>query len=134
MTSNRRALRILAYTAVAVLAAAGCFWAAWRSINGPPYVLIITPADEGAAVQFIRPTGSAGKDLASPWFVIAGPVSSPSKTVLASAATEVPGGIIEFADTTITPGRFRVRLGGKVFDVMEARIVVDSIDHEWTPR
>jgi hypothetical protein len=43
----------------------------------------------------------------------------------------IPGGRIEFADTTLMPGRFTIRLGQTVFDVMPSRINVDGQDFEW---
>jgi hypothetical protein len=64
-------------------------------------------------------------------FDVAGPVARAYRVELVSDDVVIPEGTIEFSDVTILPGRFRIRLGGSEFDVMEARILVDGKEHAW---
>lgn len=128
-----RMFRVSIWTAVAVIAAAGGSAVLWKWVNRSPFILIIEPKGGGGVVQFIQPESSSGGELRSPRFEIAGPVSKALRIVLTSRKVEVPGAVVEHGDTTITPGAFRLRFGDRVFEVMEARIIVDSISHDWIP-
>jgi hypothetical protein len=109
-----------------------CLW--WQSVNGPPYLLSIKPSGESAVVKFEQRDSREGGDLVSPSIAVPIRVDHESAIELSSGHVQVPGGIIEFADTTLMPGRFRIRFGDETLDVMEARIIVDGVDRAWIPK
>lgn len=98
-----------------------------RSVSGPPFRLVIEPAGDQAHVTFLRP----GTGLKSRDFAVNMNISKRCEVVLESAAVQIPGGRIEFADTTVLPGRFRLRLGDSRFDVMQVGIDVDGRMSDW---
>jgi hypothetical protein len=100
----------------------------FHSLDGPPFQLVIEPdGDNHATVQFTQ----AGRGLTSKSFRIDGHIEKRDVVVLDSPAAAIPGGHIEFADTTLLPGRFTIRLGQIVFDVMVGGIRVDGRFSEW---
>jgi hypothetical protein len=121
--------------AVTVVALVGCFIGLLivqrHLLAGPPFVLRLEPDGEHATVQFVNPKLVSNNEIASPKFAIDTRQSAPFETKLMSSETIVPGGTIEFSDTTMLPGRFRIRFGNRVFDVMSSRIVVDGKDTDW---
>ncbi|WP_435016215.1 hypothetical protein TA3x_003779 [Tundrisphaera sp. TA3] len=100
-----------------------------ESIQGEPYQMMLRNADGRAVVQFSQPD----RGLVSPEFPIDIPIETPRVAVLRSERLDVPGCEVEFFDPTILPGRFQIRIGKVLFDVMPARIVVDDVDHGWKP-
>lgn len=98
------------------------------SVSGPPFRLIIEPEDDHARVHFLQPgTGQVSKT-----FPISLRLDDRREVVLDSATVAIPSGRIEFADTTILPGRFKLRFGDTLFDVMQRGINVDGQLSEWT--
>lgn len=96
--------------------------------DGEAYRLTLERRADGQVVaQFTRPDFK----LASPEFPVDLPIDKPQAAVLRSHELSIPGCIIEFCDTTTLPGRFRVRIGKSLFDVMEARIEVDGRVFDW---
>jgi hypothetical protein len=93
-----------------------------------PYRLTLKRRADGQVVaQFARPD----LKMVSPEFPIDLPIGEPHAAILRSRELSIPGCIIEFCDTTILPGRFRVRIGKSLFDVMEARIEADGRVFDW---
>jgi hypothetical protein len=45
----------------------------------------------------------------------------------------IPGCVVEFYDTTLLPGRFQIRIGDVLFDVMERGIEVGGKEVDWKP-
>ena len=89
--------------------------------------MIIEPEDDHATVQFVQP----GRDRVSRRFRIEGRFEEREVVVLNSANVTVPGGHIQFTDTTLMPGRFTILIGETVFDVMPGGIDVDGRPFEW---
>jgi hypothetical protein len=89
--------------------------------------MIVEPNDGHATVQFMQP----GTGLISKSFSIDGQFEGREVVVLDSPTVTIPGGRIDFADTTLMPGRFTIRLGETIFDVMPRGIDVDGQHFEW---
>jgi hypothetical protein len=100
-----------------------------KSLNGPPFQLVVEQNDDHATVQFMQ----AQTGLISKVFPIDidRHFEGRQVVVLDSASVIIPGGRIEFADTTLLPGRFTIRVGQTVFDVMQSGIDVDGQPFEW---
>jgi hypothetical protein len=129
ISRHRSQFVALAVTAILVLA---LYWL-WRSANGLPYLLHMKASENGAAVQFSMRDSGAGQARVSPIFKVPVSISSDSQITLTSPNVTIPQGLIEFSDTTTMPGRFRIRFGDVVLDVMEARIIADGVSHNWVP-
>ena len=104
-----------------------------KYVQGAPFVLRITPTANGAIVEVRCDTREGGK-LVSPRFDVPGHYSESCEVVLSSRHVVIPGGKVKFADTTILPGRFTIQLGRVELDVMESRILVDGVSHNWERR
>ncbi len=100
-----------------------------RALGGEPFRMTVEPDDGQAIVQFVQP--DAG--LISESFQVKIRCEKHEEIVLSSASAKIPGGEIEFADTTLLPGRFMIRIGGSRFDVMQRRIDVDGKPSDWRP-
>jgi hypothetical protein len=98
----------------------------WQSLNGPPFQMVVEPDDDHATVRFI----DAGTGLVSDSFRIDRRVAERQVVVLDSDSVTIPEGQIEFSDTTLMPGRFTIRIGQTIFDVMSRGINVDG-EHFW---
>ena len=98
-----------------------------QMVGRQPYHMVIQPDDDHAVVHFFQP----GKGLISRSIRLDIPVQKRENVVLDSPSTAIPGGRIEFADTTILPGRFKIRIAETLFDVMVNRIEVDGKPIEW---
>jgi hypothetical protein len=92
------------------------------AVQPEPYRMTLRRADGRAFVRFAR----AEVKLVSPEFRVDIPVEKPQEVVLRSDAVAIPGCVIEFCDTTILPGRFKIRIGDALYDVMERGIVVEG--------
>lgn len=99
----------------------------FRLFDGPPYQMVIEPEDDHAIVRFTQ----AGARLFSKPFRIDHHVERREVVVLDSPAAKIPGGSIVFADTTVMPGKFTIRIGEKRFDVMSRGIEVDGESFDW---
>jgi hypothetical protein len=97
-------------------------------LDDEPYRLTIRPIDGVAEVQFRQP----GPHLVSPQFRVDLELESPLTLVLDSCDVKIPGGSIEFCDTSPLPGRFRMTIGRTAFDVMEAYMEVNGTTYGWT--
>lgn len=98
-----------------------------RSASRQPYRLVIEPDDGHSVVHFAQP----GRALMSRGFRVDVHVEKRMNLVLDSSSTAIPEGRVEFADTTILPGRFKVRIGQSLFDVMERGLEVDGSSSGW---
>ncbi|BBO35372.1 hypothetical protein PLANPX_4984 [Lacipirellula parvula] len=94
-------------------------------------MLVMTPANHGAMLQFVQPEGSGGDAEVSPLFLVDVELDAPAVRVLNSGSVEVPGGEVEFHDMTITPGAFHLRFGDDLYRVMESRVEVGGVSYEW---
>jgi len=86
----------------------------------------VEPEDDHATVRFI----DAGPGLVSDAFQIDRRIAERQVVVLDSDSVTIPGGQIEFSDTTLLPGRFTIWIGPTIFDVMSRGIDVDG-EHFW---
>lgn len=82
-------------------------------------------------MQFVKRDSRNGGRFISPGFQVPLSISTDLQIALASSDVVVPQGTVEFADTTLLPGRFRIRFGSVVLDVMESQIIKDGISHNW---
>ncbi|MBD3672296.1 MAG: hypothetical protein HUJ26_02110 [Planctomycetaceae bacterium] len=98
-----------------------------NSIQGEPFQLRVIPEGEHCRIQFIQPD----RHLVSPEFSIDLEVSKSQTVELRSADIPITGMTVEFHAPTLLPGRFQIRIGQQLFDVMQARIVVDGTTYEW---
>jgi hypothetical protein len=96
-------------------------------LDGEPYTMTITPFEGGAQIQFLEPSAH----YVSPVFKVDVPFQSPYVVKLDSDELPIPGATIEFSDTTPMPGRFKIRVGQTLFDIMEERIFVDRREYSW---
>ncbi len=90
-----------------------------------PYRMTLKLFQGRGKVQFFEP----GNGYVSEEFEVDVPIKRPTVVVLDSPDVVIPGGVIEFCDGT--PGRFKIRLGGTLFDVMEVQIIVNGVYHDW---
>jgi hypothetical protein len=106
-------------------------FAFWIHHRNPAFVMIITARKDSSIVRFVQPRKYEGYRPTSPKFAVEAVVQKSLELELGDAAKNLPGATIEFSDTTILPGRIRIRYGGRTFDVMESRIIVDGADVSW---
>lgn len=97
--------------------------------NRQPFRMTLRPADGHAIVQFAQPD----RGISSPEFAADLPIDEAHAVDLRSGEVAVPGCRVEFYDTTMLPGRFRLWIGRTYFDVMERGIIVDGKEHDWQP-
>jgi hypothetical protein len=97
------------------------------ALRGKPFRMTLTPASGRCLMQFSQPD----RGLVSPMFIVDLPVGSPRAIELRSDAIPIPGCKVEFYDTTLLPGRFQLRVGKTLYDVMGARIEVDGKIYRW---
>lgn len=128
--SANRAL-VVTVALLLALAVALYFYSVWLRLNGPPFVVVMTPSESGALLQFVLPEGSGRDAEVSPLFHVDVELDSPIVRVLNSGSVEVPGGDIEFYDMTITPGAFHIRFGDDLYRVMEASVNVGGVSYGW---
>ncbi len=100
-------------------------------VNRPPFLLIITPADNHSIVQFIQPIGLDDKTVVSPKFLVDVEIDEPFQLALTSNKCAIPKAAIEHGDVTLLPGAFRIRFGDTTINVMPSRIIVDGKNYEW---
>lgn len=116
--------------AAIVLGWALLFWAApviRITLSKAPFEMIIEPESGQTVVYFRQPS----KALVSPRFPVNAPSIARTVVVLDSPEVKIPAGSVESCDTTLLPGYFVIHLGGKRFDIAEARILVDGKQVQW---
>ncbi len=96
-------------------------------LNGQPFRMVIEPDGNHAIVHFEQ----WDADLISKSVRIDSVTDERREIILDSTTAVIPGGHIEFADMTILPERFRIRVGQTLFDVMQRGIEVDGDASEW---
>ena len=94
--------------------------------NGP-FRIAFTPEPDTTVVQFTYPA----EHLQSPIFRVPKFVDDPFESELTSTETILPNATIEFADTTIMPGRFKIRVGDSLFDIMSSAINFNGVNYAW---
>jgi hypothetical protein len=120
----------LALAACAVLGALVLGWRTYVELSRrKPFLMHVGSAEGQGYVQFEQPD----RGWISPKFPMDGHPEGAWSVELRSGEAEIPGGEIEFSDTSLLPGHFRIRLGTRRFDVMEARLEVDGRPHRWEP-
>ena len=112
---------------IATMLAAAKF--AMNAIQGAPYEMTLRRSHGRAVVQFARPD----RRLVSPEFPINLPIEESRVAILRSDDVAIPNCVVEFYDTTILPGRFKIRIGDTLFDVMERGIIVGDKEYDWQP-
>jgi len=116
----------IAVAAVVLVSVAFATSKMWQPLNGPPFQMVVEPDENHATVRFI----DAVTGLVSDSFRIDRRIAERQVVVLDSDSVTIPGGQIEFCDTTLLPGRFTIRIGPTIFDVMSRGIDVDG-EHFW---
>lgn len=101
--------------------------------NRPAFVMVVTASTKSTTVKFVQPRGFDNLREESPDFLVEAAVAQSIELDLRDVEKSLPGATIEFSDTTILPGRIRIRYGGRTFDVMSSRIIVDGVDESWRP-
>jgi hypothetical protein len=96
-------------------------------LDDAPYRMTLTPFQGRGKVQFFEP----GKRYVSAEFEVDYPFQKPHVIILDSGYVVIPGGAIEFYDASPLPGRFQIRIGGTLFDVMEEHIFINGHYHAW---
>jgi hypothetical protein len=104
-----------------------------RSVSRPHFLMSVIAQRDSTTVQFIQPLGFNNHRMVSSKFTVLTTVEHSAEFELKNVPTKLNGAVIEFSDLTIPPGRIRIRFGGRIFDVMSARIIVDGKDEVWTP-
>lgn len=117
---------IVAISTVLVLMGLACVLVL-RSVQGSPYRMTLKPSDGRAVVQFEQPD----RNLLSDEFEIELKLETPRTFELRSGTIPFPDVTVEFHDTTLLPGRFRLRVGNTVFDVMQRAVIIDGHEHKW---
>jgi hypothetical protein len=107
-------------------------WISWQSVNRPPFVLVMTPADNGAMLQFVQPRGRDGYAEVSPLFFVEVELDMPIVRVLDSHHVDIPNGQVELGDVTVTPGAFHIRFGEDVYRVLDSDIELRGISYDWS--
>ena len=120
--ANIRLLSI-GFAASSILVATTVF----DAIQGEPFKMSLWSEKGESFVQF----GLPAEGLTSRKFPVKVPVDAPQVVDLRSRSSAIPGCKIEFFDTTILPGRFKIRIGASLYDVMERGIFVDGKEFEW---
>ena len=95
--------------------------------DGDPYVMQITPSPEGGKIRFFQPSAKR----VSPDFEMKYPFKFTYSIELTSSENVIPGGTIEFSDVSPLPGRFKIRIGDTLLDVMEQSIFVNDQVYGW---
>lgn len=104
-----------------------------HSASRPHFLMSVIAQRDSTAVQFIQPLGFNNHRMVSPMFTVSTTVERSAEFELKNASTKLNGAVIEYSDLTVSPGRIRIRFGGRTFDVMSARIIVDGKDEVWVP-
>ncbi len=105
-----------------------------QAASRPHFRMSVTVDHDSTEVHFVQPRARGdGNQLISPKFVVSSEVRRAIEFDMKDAARNFAGAVIEFSDMTIPPGRIRLRLGGRIFDVMSSRINVDGRDVAWLP-
>ena len=99
-------------------------------IQRAPFRMTLRPLDGHTVVQFEQPD----RNLLSDEFKVEVRVETPRTFSLRSGTISYPNVTVDFYDTTLLPGRFRIRVGRTLFDVMERGIIIDGNEHEWHKR
>ena len=128
--------RIPRYTVIAAawLASFGLIAAAvpilrefYRLETTPWYRVTIEGSGGRTLVRFAQPEAR----LVSPDFFVAGAPSATGTFMVGPGRVMIPGCEHEFWDHSPMGGRQKLRIGGVLFDLMEARVIVDGVDHGW---
>ncbi len=103
-----------------------------QAASRPHFRMSVTVDHDSTEVQFVQPR-ARGEDyrLISPKFVVSAEVRHAIEFDMKDAASNFAEAVIEFSDMTIPPGRIRLRFGGRTFDVMSSRMIVDGQDVAW---
>lgn len=120
---------------LAIALAAFFLWISFRQFlhERRPYQMMLQSVDGQTVVQFAWVDRL--HDLVSPEFPVNISAGSPHTVSLLSAdSVQIPGCRVEFFDRTILPGRFTLRIGDTVYDVMERAIIVDGKEFDWQQR
>lgn len=104
----------------------------WQSVNRPPFVLLMTPADSGAMLQFLKPRGRHGYPEISPLFLVDVNLDAPIVHVLDSHHVDIPNGQVELGDVTVTPGAFHIRFGDDVYRVLDSDVELRGKSYDWS--
>lgn len=107
-------------------------WIAWQGVNRPPFVLVMTPADNGAMLQFVQPRARDGYAEVSPLFFVQFELDMPIVRVLDSHHVDIPNGQVELGDVTVTPGVFHIRFGKDVYRVLDSDIELRGMRYDWS--
>ncbi len=99
--------------------------------NRPAFVMVVTAGTKATTVKFVQPRGFDNPRMVSPDFLVEAAVAQSIELDIRDVEKSLPGAKIEFSDTTILPGRIRIRYCGRTFDVMSSRIIVDGVDQSW---
>lgn len=128
---SRRAKATLIATGISLCMAlvAGAALTVRKAFGHEPFRMTLRPVDGHALVQFSHPD----QGLSSPEFRADLPLDEAHAINLRSGEVRVPGCRVEFYDTSILPGRFRLWVGRTYFDVMQRGIIVDGKEHDWRP-
>ena len=127
--SRRKRVALLVVGVYACVALMGFVAHAVGTLHREPFRLSLEPADGRTVVRFSQPD----RGLVSPDFPVDLEIEAPTVVDLRSGAATIPGSTIEFSDTTMWPGRFRIRVGRTLFDVMERGMIVDGVERDWRP-
>lgn len=98
-----------------------------RSVQRSPFRMTLKPSDGHAVLQF----GQPDRNLLSDEFNVELRLETARTFDLRSGTISFPNVTVEFYDTTRLPGRFRIRVGRTLFDVMERGVIIDGNEHEW---
>jgi hypothetical protein len=97
------------------------------AIQGEPYRMTLRRVNGQSIVQFAQvDIGSV-----SPQFPVNLPIETQQVVDLRSEDVSIPGCVVEFCDTTMLPGRFKIRIGEVTYDVMEKGIEVAGKVFDW---
>jgi hypothetical protein len=97
------------------------------AIQGEPYRMTLYRVNGQSVVQFAQ----VDVGCVSPQFPVNLPIESQQAVALRSKVVSIPGCVVEFCDTTILPGRFKIRIGEVTYDVMERGIEVEGKVFDW---
>lgn len=125
MSSRRKKVIVAIGTVVVFMGLA--FVLVVRSVQRSPFRMTLKPSNGRAVVQF----GQPDRNLLSDEFNVELWLETPRTFDLRSGAISCPNVKVEFYDTTLLPGRFRIRVGRTLFDVMERGVIIDGYEHAW---
>ena len=126
MTTRKVTILLSSLAAALVLACVGLL----GLIGGEPFRVMVQPAGDRATIQFERPDDG----LVSPVFPIDRVGLSRQVGGLRVADRLIPACVVEFIDTTILPGRIRIRIDAQSYDVMERAVIVGGKEYAWQMR